>query len=83
MGTAKAPTPAKGLKGLLTPWMGADPQFNRIAPPRDWERMWTRAQDWQHRGGLMALTPPNRPVPRQASCHFYGRDADPRNVYFY
>lgn len=60
---------------LQTERMGAVPRFTSDAPPRDWER--------QHRCGLMALTPPNRPVPRQASCHFYGRDADPRNVYFY
>lgn len=76
----------KSATGKRTPWMGVVPRFRSEAPPADWIRQHDTAIDHtllnpQTRSGHSLTV--NRPVPRQASCHFYGIDADPRNVYFY
>jgi hypothetical protein len=52
----------------------------RIAPgpPTTWQEEQRRADvDRLHTARW------NPPVPRQASCHYYHRDQDPRNIYFY
>lgn len=61
-------------------------QFVLKAPPLDWEAQHRRAfsltTSLAHTTDVVTVLA-NRPVPRQASCDFYGRDQDPRNFYFY
>lgn len=59
------------------------PKFSPDAPPKDWE---CQHDSCFTRMGILrfaAMTPENRPVPRQANCHYYADDPDPRNFYFY
>lgn len=70
----------------LMKWMGMVPRFMAEGPPRDWTQAHDTALqrtvlDPRLRSGHSMTI--NRPVPRQASCHFLAVDADHRNVYFY
>lgn len=61
-------------------------RFSSNAPPPAWQTAHTRAlYHTTHVSGHGALgvLARNRVVPRQASCHYYHRDPDPRNFYFY
>lgn len=54
---------------------------------RGWDEEQNRAERltiFERSHGMTALDRPvNRPVPRQANCHYLSVDADRRNVYFY
>lgn len=57
------------------------PHFSPEGPPADWERQHdvslTRRLVQQRSNDDL------RPVPRNASCHFYARDTARANIYFY
>lgn len=61
-----------------------EPWFDH-KPPQAWDQLHRRAETasihFAHR--VMEPAADNRPVPRQASCHYYHTDTDPLNFYFY
>lgn len=82
---AQKPTKANSQRRPDASW----PQFNAEAPPKDWEFQHNHAQRltiFERAWGYTAVDrPSNRPVPRQASCHFYNSEltATGTSIYFY